>query len=41
MSFLTSSKTLEYRVWLHKMGLLETDDIMIAVEYNYIKYRKW
>lgn len=41
MSFLTSSPTLEYRSWLHKMRLLETYDIMIAVEYNYIRYRKW
>ena len=35
------SKKLKYRAWLHRMGLLETDDIILAAEYNYIKPRKW
>jgi len=46
MSLLSDSKTLEYTVWLHIMGLLETHDILISgkynsvkfLEYNYIKY---
>ena len=40
MTLLSDGKTLkyEYTLWLHRMGLLETHDIMIVVKYNVVKF---